>query len=71
VNTGRACHSGGVTRADRTGIEPTDRSHDMHVINEALTRARMRSVPEVRYRTRPARVVAAEAAARRARRFCG
>jgi hypothetical protein len=44
----------------------------MFIVHEALTRARMRRVPEVRYRaTRPARAVAAEAAARRARQFRG
>jgi hypothetical protein len=44
----------------------------MYVLDEALTRARMRRTPEVRYRaSRPARVVAAEAAARRARQFRG
>jgi hypothetical protein len=40
---------------------------------EALSRARIRRVPVVRYRAvpRPARVVAAEAAARRTRQFRG
>ncbi|MCW2612983.1 MAG: hypothetical protein QOC93_1292 [Actinomycetota bacterium] len=40
---------------------------------EALSRARIRRVPEVRYRAvpRPARVIAAEAAARRTRQFRG
>jgi hypothetical protein len=41
--------------------------------HEALTRHRERRVPEVRYRAvpRPARVVAAQAAARRVRQFRG
>jgi hypothetical protein len=50
-----------------------DRSHEMFPLPEALSRARIRRVPEVRYRAapRPARVVAAEAAARRTRQFRG
>jgi hypothetical protein len=49
--------------------DQTDRSSAMFPLHESLSRARIRPAPEVRYRAvpRPARVVAAEAAARRSR----
>ena len=53
-------------------LDPIDGSLSVYVFAEAIARACLRPIPEVRHRAaRPARVVAAEAAARRARHFCG
>jgi hypothetical protein len=58
--------------ADLSRAVPTDRGEEMFPMHEAMSRARIRTVPVVRYRAlRPARVVVAEAAARRARLFRG
>ena len=51
----------------------TDRSPEMFPYHEVLSRARIRRAPELRYRAvpRPARIITAEAAARRSRQFRG
>jgi hypothetical protein len=63
--------SGGVRPV--RAADQSDRSPQMFPLHESLSRARIRPRPEVRYRAvpRPARVIAAEAAARRTRQFRG